>query len=440
MVTRGTLRPQDYGGMILSFEPARTDTIEEYLATGYSVSESFSSQDWNLQKREMVYLARQGNCPSLFGAAVLQKRGGGGGTKRVNMRFAESVLFERPISADEAANPDILGLSISTANNIKRFDAPGWRQLNDLVKMLRPEHEQRLSELARLRVADLLSIPHDTRTSRLSEERDALGLALDVAGLDRQTILRAADHGLMNVAASVLDLIDAQPIAESSLIESDSAALRIALGATVATARFHDDRGREVRVYVLDHTPLETAMGVDLLLYQEHYKSFLLLQYKAMEKDRIVKGWSYLVNGTNLLPQLQTMQRIREALPFEAPHNLRDQRLSQEPFYFKFCERRALQPSDEGLTAGITMSAPHLAHFLNLPEAVLQGHGQRVGYENCPRYLNNSEFVSLARGGWIGCQGATTGAIARIVAARERGRIGIVTVIKGLELSAQNRL
>lgn len=439
MARRKTLKPEEYGGFILGFEPERTDTIEEYLASGYVISESFSSQDWNLQNQEMVYFARQGNIPSLFGAGVLRKRGGGGGTKRVNMRLAEFVLFERPIYANEAANENTLEKAISTADSVQRFDAAGWRQLNDLIKTLRPEHARRLNELARLRLARLSSIPRDTRTSRLSEERDALGLVLDIAGLDRQAILRTATHERMSTATSVLELIDAQPLAERSLIESDSAALKIALGSAFATAKLDDNRGREVRTYVLDSTPLETATGVDLLLYQEHYRSFLLLQYKAMEKDQIVEGWSYSVNGTNLASQLQTMEHIRNVLPFETPHNLRDQRLNEEPFYFKFCERRALQSSDEGLVAGITLSAPHLAHFLELPEAVQQGHGRRVGYENCPRYLNNSEFVSLARGGWIGCQGATTEAIAQIVAARERGRIAIVAVIKGLELKSQNR-
>lgn len=439
-MARRTLRPEEYGGIILGFEPTRTSTIEDYLASGYVVSESFSSQDWNLQNREMVYFARQGDVPSLFGAGVLRKRGSGGGTKRINMRLLEFVLFEHPISAKEAANPETLGLAISTADNIRRFDAENWRQLTDLIKTLRPEHAQRIDELARQRVASLSSIQHDTRTSRLSEERDALGLALDVAGLNRQTIFRTATHERIDAATSVLEMIDAQPIAERTLVESDSAALRIALETAFANARFVDDRGREVRTYVLDSTSLETATGVDLLLYQEHYKSFLLLQYKAMEKDQIVRGWSYLVNNTNLLSQLQTMERLLQVLPFEEPHDLRDQRLSEEPFYFKFCERRALQPSDEGLAAGITLSAPHLAQFLSLPEAVQQGHGQRVGYENCPRYLNNSEFVSLARGGWIGCQGATTEAIAQIVSARVQSRIAIVAVVKGLELKAQNRL
>lgn len=434
-----SLKPSEYGGIILGFEPARTDTIQAYLAIGGVISESFSSQDWNLQHREMVYFARQGDQPILFGAGVLQKRGAGGGTKRVNMRLLESVTFDRPVHAYEAEGAETLGLAISTANSIRRFDANGWKQLSNLIKELRPEHAKRLEELARFREGSTSTDIESTRASRLSEERDAIGLALDIAGLDRKAILRTAAPERIDTATSVLDLIAAQPIAERSLIENDSRALKIALDSPHASAQFCGDRGREVRTYVLDGTPLETAMGVDLLLYQEQYNSFLLLQYKAMENDKNADGWSYPVRGTNLTSQLQLMESVRKGIPFNLPRKLRDQRLSEEPFYFKFCERRALLPSDEGLAAGITMSAPHLAHFLSLPEAIGVNNSVRVGYGNCPRYFNNTEFVSLARGGWIGCQGATTDAIARIIAAREEGRIAILAVIKGLALSAENR-
>ena len=60
-------------------------------------------------------------------------------------------------------------------------------------------------------------------------------------------------------------------------------------------------------------------------------------------KDDVVPGWSYRVDGTNLPSQLKTMSRIRSALPFESPRLLKHQRLSDEPFYFKFCERRRIK-------------------------------------------------------------------------------------------------
>lgn len=49
------------------------------------------------------------------------------------------------------------------------------------------------------------------------------------------------------------------------------------------------------------------------------------------------------------------------------------------------------------------MGHSYLKRFLLLPEARGKHGGHRVGYNNCPRYLNNSQFVDLAREGWIGC-------------------------------------
>lgn len=439
MVKRRTLKPSAYGGFILGFEPARTESIEEYLLSGWRVSESFSSQDWNLQSCEMVYLVRHRGDVQIFGATLMKRRGRGGGTKRVEMRFTQTVLFDWAISSSEASNADGLSRNISSAENVKRLNAKAWEDLNQLVKRLRPEYSIRLDELLALRVARRPSLGSDERSVRLAEERDAFGLALDIAGMKRSSILASAGLGRMNNARSTLDLIDAQPIAERSLVESDSRIFRIALRSAFQNAKIRDDRGREIRAYVLDSTPLETATGVDLLLYQQQFESFLLLQYKGMHKDHVVEGWSYPVDGTNLQSQLATMTRIRKALPVAMPKSLKEQRLCEEPFYFKFCERRLPLPEDESLVPGITMSASHVEHFLSLPEAVIQGHGRRVGYENCPRYFNNSEFVSLARGGWIGCKGATTAAISSIIGARDAGRVAILAVIAGLALKAENR-
>ncbi|MCZ8221596.1 MAG: hypothetical protein O9337_19415 [Acidovorax sp.] len=430
---------ENYGGFILGFEPARTETIEEYIATGYPVSESFSSRDWNLQDREFVFLASQGAQINLFAAVILKKTGArGGGTKRVNLRSIDILHMDPPISASEASCPEALEASVSMADDVRRFEPKNWRILNDLIRRLRPHLAERLDELNTLRTSIRGAVPRDQHTTRLSEERDAVGLALDIAGVDRKKIFRSVKRIETERATSILDIIDAQPIAERSIIESDCAALQLALSGEMASARFKDERQREVRIYVLDSTPLETATGVDLLLYQHQYRSFLLVQYKAMEYNQTEKTWTYRVTGSNVEVQLNAMERVRTMLPRSDPLKLSDLRLCEDPFFFKFCERRALDPSDEGLSAGLTMTASSLQHFLGLPEA-RTGQSLHVGYENCPRYLNNTEFVYLAKAGWLGSQGAATDAIAQILAAREQGRIGILAVIAGLEITALNR-
>ncbi|MFM0596834.1 hypothetical protein [Paraburkholderia dilworthii] len=357
------------------------------------------------------------------------------------MRLSDALIFENPISVHEADNSNGFVETVSTAEHLQRIDAQAWTALIDLVKKLRPMHAQDVDRLVAKRLEERRLFGDDNRMNRLTEQRDAVGLCLDIAGLDRRGILRSGNTSRVDSAGSVLELLNAQPVSERSLVEQDARIFRTVLATGSDTGEFVGAAGRSVRTYVTDATPIETATGVDLLIYQEQYNSFLMLQYKGMQLDDVVRGWSYRVDGTNLDHQISAMKRIRSASsPPAVLSALRDLRLNDEPFYFKFCERTRPDASDDSLIAGITMSAPHVEHFLSLPEAIRQGHGRRIGYENCPRYFNNSEFVTLARSGWIGCGAATTNLMAEILAVRERGRSAILAVIGGpSELRASDR-
>ncbi|WP_153134159.1 hypothetical protein [Paraburkholderia agricolaris] len=430
-----------YGGFILTFEPARTERVAEILAEYGEASESFSAEDWAFERCEFVFLIRRNPNLAIFAAALMARMRGSGGTRRVKMRLSDAVIFQDPISVHEANNSNGFVEKISTAEQLQRIDAQAWTALIDLVKKLRPLRAQDIDRLVAKRLEERRLLGDDNRMSRLTEQRDAVGLCLDIAGLDRRAILRSGNASRADSALSVLDLLDAQPVSERSLIERDARVFEAALAIGSVTGEFVGAAGRSVRTYVTDATPIETATGVDLLIFQEQYNSFLMLQYKGMQKDDVVRGWSYRVDGSNLDHQISTMKRIRSASPPPAGLTaLRDLRLNDEPFYFKFCERTRPDASDDSLIAGITMSAPHIEHFLSLPEATQQGRGRRIGYENCPRYFNNSEFVTLARSGWIGCGAATTSLMAEILSVRERGRSAILAVIGGpSELRASDR-
>jgi hypothetical protein len=430
-----------YGGFVLTFEPARTERVAEILAGYGEASESFSAEDWAFERCELVFLVRRSPGVEIFAAALMSRMRGSGGTRRVKMRLSDALIFANPISIREVTNGNVFAEQISTAEYLKRIDVQAWSALLDSVKRLRPERAQEIDRLAERRLEDRRLLGDDNRINRLTEQRDAIGLCLDIAGLDRKAIFRSGDVSRADTASSVLSLLDAQPIAERSLIEQDARIFAIILGNGSASGAFIGAAGRQVRTYVTDATPIETATGVDLLIYQEQYNSFLMLQYKGMEKDVVVPGWSYRVDGSNLDQQISAMNSVRAASqPMAGLGALRDLRLNDEPFYFKFCERTRPDASDDSLVAGITMSAPHVEYFLSLPEATLQRHGRRIGYENCPRYFNNSEFVTLARSGWIGCNTPTTNLMAAILGARDRGRSAILAIIGGpAELRASDR-
>jgi len=441
MKKREKISLQGYGGFILTFEPARTERVEEILAVYGEASESFSAEDWAFERCELVFLVRRAPDLAIFAAALMARMRGNGGTRRVKMRLSDALIFENPISVHEADNRNGFAEKVSTAEHLQRIDAQAWTALLDLLKKLRPMHAQDIDRLVAKRLEERRLLGDDNRMSRLTEQRDAVGLCLDIAGLDRRTILRSGNASRADSASSVLELLDTQPVAERSLIEQDARVFQNVLGSMGATAQFVGAAGRNVRTYVTDATPIETATGIDLLIFQEQYNSFLMLQYKGMQHDDVVRGWSFRIDGSNLDNQISAMKRVRAAsCPTAGLNTLRDLRLNDEPFYFKFCERTRPDASDDSLIAGITMSAPLVEDFLSRPEATQQGHGRRIGYENCPRYFNNSEFVMLARSGWIGCGTAMTSLMANILAVREKGRSAILAVIGGpSELRASER-
>jgi hypothetical protein len=263
------------------------------------------------------------------------------------------------------------------------------------------------------------------------EQRDALGIALDIGALDRKGILASIDIEHASKANSIFDLIDALPVQERSLVEHDARVFPAILRTKASSLQFGSKENRQVRVYVSDKTKLEKRLGIDLLIYQSRYDSFILMQYKAMEKAPFPAGWSYLVDG-NLEEQLRVMERIRRRLKRSerlAP-SIWGMRLNGEPFYFKFCERMRPQSLGRDLVQGITLSSPHVSEFLSCPEAKSQRGGLRIGYENCPRYLTNTEFTTLARGGWIGSSQPNSVTLAKIVSdLRRRHRSQMYAIV-----------
>jgi hypothetical protein len=82
------------------------------------------------------------------------------------------------------------------------------------------------------------------------------------------------------------------------------------------------------------------------------------------------------------------------------------------------------------LIKGITMPESHLREFLELPEAIGSHGGLSVGYDNCPRYLSNTEFIQLARVGWIGAGPQSISLLKQVLDANAKGgRSAMLAVI-----------
>lgn len=426
-----------YSGYFLAFEPGRTRKIAESLSYPGEASESFSAMDWEFERREIALLSLSPSEHSIDAVVLMDRMHGSGGTGKLKMRMWSPVIVEEPIKPEEIAKAFPAADRLCTAETFKRIPHEEWPLVLDAIRSLRPELAERLDALIALREPQRGLTGDDQKILRLTEQRDALGLVLDIASLDRKAILREAKLSMVSTAQSVLDLLDAEPLQEQDLIRQDQAAFAGLLkDGECRGGRFDGAGSREVRVYVYDKKPLETVLGIDLLIFLADFETYLLLQYKCMEpkSDDQGKTWSYLADA-QLQKQIQAMDSAVAAmarLPSPAATSMKDWRLTEEAFYFKFCETTRPDARDDALVAGITLSHSHLKHFLTLPEAKGKYSGIRIGYANCPRYLNNTQFVDLAREGWIGCGQRGFALISQVIAeGQSNGRAAMFAVIKG---------
>ena len=235
-----------------------------------------------------------------------------------------------------------------------------------------------------------------------------------MCGLETQNLDRAK---------SVLDLLDSEPLQEQDAIRADQQAFGTLLTSGMRHARFSDDSGAEVRVHVYDKKPLETLLGIDLLIYLQLYDAYILIQYKMMQKSKRADERWYYTTDAHMQKQLATMKRVVSSIPPPAsgPMPIRDWRLNEEAFFWKFCESTRDSDADGALVHGITLCRTHLESFLALPASAGPNGGRRVGYGNCQRYLTTTQFVDLAQAGWIGGGPGMRHTMEDILAANQQG-------------------
>jgi hypothetical protein len=402
-----------YTSAILTFEPERTLRMADRLRHGGVVTQAFSLSDWRLDQREVLLLSLQSDSPSIDGMILLERMRGNGGTETIKMRVIDHVLFE-PVGAGDVARILPLSSSISHLDKQILLEPETWERLITRLVHLRPEAANAILRMLKNRSAEPPPMDSSLRNERLLEQVDAIGLAVEIGGGERAGILRQTDLDRRGEARSAVDLFVNIPFYETDFINHDTWVFGQLLNASYRTMVFGGDRGSRIIVRVLDHTPLESAFGTDLLIYQQRYESVLLLQYKTMRQDG--NDMIYRANS-QLDKQLAAMDVLERAIARIAVtdnHAMQQWRLHHGMAYIKFCEQVSLHCSDGKLVPGMILAAEHLRGFLEGGMARGVRGGRIVSRNYCPRHLSNTQFTDLASNGWIGCTDQGAAALDRI--------------------------
>jgi hypothetical protein len=105
-------------------------------------------------------------------------------------------------------------------------------------------------------------------------------------------------------------------------------------------------------------------------------------------------------------------------------------RLSENPFYLKFCPRIVFDPDKPDLIRGMYMSIDYWKILKGHPGTVGQRKGRMLTFENAGRYLDNTSFMALVANAWIGTNPNQTDVLSQIVKAILEGHRSIIVAIK----------
>lgn len=161
-----------------------------------------------------------------------------------------------------------------------------------------------------------------------------------------------------------------------------------------------------------NRTGIERTLGVDLIYYHHSFKCFTMVQYKRMT------GSTNPVYRPNSDASYHAeLTRMRGFLKESAADIAQDPdayRLGANPFFFKLCAAQQEQHWSRMLP-GMYIPLDLWERLVSSETALGPQGGLAFGYENTHRRFNNSEFVRLVRGGWIGSCGDDSTRINEII-------------------------
>jgi hypothetical protein len=417
-----------YAGYIVVLdEPARRDWLQsrrdvaEFDGGDWGFTDTLSAPDWDPKKVEICFLSFGG---AALDVVSLAKRGRRVATAKYAVTFSHMVDLRAIPLADIDAR---LGSNVrphfvrSSSGRGSRVPEGTWAALVRSVKEARPELARELDRLDALRQSSAHPLSGHG-ISQLAMERDAVGVALDIFGADRKAILSGWSSPLevgVEPLAPFLAGLKSVHVREDQILAHDARVFpgwNLIAHQQVGAATFRKGRGEYLTIYNVNRTPVEGAIGVDLVYYNYRYAAYVLVQYKRLVRDHPDRGEPvFRLSSGSYENEVERMRRFVAAnpsLPCDAPDRYR---LEPAAFYFKLCQAETVTPLSSELITGMYLPLPYWE--LLLASGALTGPkgGLRVSSGAARRHLANGPFVQLVQDGWIGSRGAVSEAITTVI-------------------------
>jgi hypothetical protein len=348
------------------------------------------------------------------GCARIRRRGKAVSYKW-RVRFDEFVEFDEPIGFAELIERIGQSAAREFGSLVERgggsLSAEAGRSVLDALKELRPETADALD-----RLAQISSRPPTARRSEgepvVEYERDAVGLALEFAGLsdERSSVLRSWEG---DTTEPFLVGISDYAVLEDRMIDHDAQVFggwELLEGSVVGISRF-ERRDRRVTVINVNRSGIEKSLGVDLIYYSSHHRAYVIVQYKRMEKGTD-KDWTFRPDA-----QLDDeLARVRALVPAsDVVSSPAEYRLDPACGYLKICSRIVADPFSDALMPGIYLPLAYWDVLAASGSLTGPRAGRLLTHERAERWIHNTLFIDLVQAAWVGSRGATTEQITEII-------------------------
>lgn len=359
-------------------------------------------------------------------------------------RVATSQVRIKGMDAIELEDVPIADLIFALPKHLRKFAQNAFSQsytkiseklgeaLLEALLSLSPEQEGDINKLyEKLQKPDPLK--RAARETDAAGERDALGISLDIFGIDRSEILRRWNRG-KGLGDSFLRGLKEYAAYEDDVISHDLHNLpgwSVIAEAITGVVEFENGNGETLTVINANRKPLEKATGIDLVYFHRTYEAFTCVQYKMMDQLDAKSNPYYNPNQVSHNDELKRMQDMQTLLDREAAGtSLNDYRFSNCPIFFKLCRKLEIRNNDGRIASGAYIPLNQWERLLQDESTKGSKSGRQIGFRTLSgRYLRTQTFIELVQHGMIGTQANGSQKLGQFIeACIEQGRSVIYAI------------
>lgn len=393
-------------GFVVFLTKDRMDTFLECVAEERAFAEPVADFKHSRTAPLVCFVVNAGKLTHMG----LGRRGvrAGTGLSRLNIDQAEKLA--NPLSVRKLLNrlPKRNAVSVR-----KRFRSgglltdKGLAAVVEVIRQIAPQASTLLERFSQTRTERIRRLSERARDN-LAQQKEALLTALSIAGISRDPVQEWTPSD--EAPVSFLDGLPSVRLREDPMVVHDLQNLpgfevikTYPYGAAVFESEATSER---LTVILANRLPLEEQTGADLIYFNETYQSFVMVQYKAMEREVRRDGPAeavYRLPNAQLKEEIDRMDAVLVSLKACSPNTeIGGFRLTVNPFFLKLCPRLVFNPDDVGLVPGMYLPLDYWKLLENDPGIKGPKGGFRITYENAKRHFDNTSFTTVVSKAWVG--------------------------------------